>query len=586
MASTNAFSSFRIASTNFSDAVVKLLKKPAKYADWKRAGSTDRGPHYLRAQEAVDEAWKKSFELGVVSIQLSHEIIAFFSEQPDKTDVETIQLRYHSVAMAIEATRAKGAEVQPAVNAAWQARRSLVLSGENMGHYGIVNESMNAIDEYFGPIEDGKVPSFESRATELAQFWSSLKPTEIEFTASSISDNVALNQRHIVRVCMYGLPLKPRYGSVTSATLDSPLIDRILGDWLLGREPYLRTLARYSIQQNLWKSDSLTKLFSKDIINSLSYLQSHNFSDLNEKASSSLTELLRLFAKTFASLLSAFASTWAIEQHVHRINTLDIFPLGRDSFATLQSIPGHLERAHGAANDANVHVDTIIHMLNQLLQSRTFLGCNTSTDVNDDPKCVECELADLLAYSKEVLLYNIGLFSWKQTFSEQPSDEEGDNVLINDFRNIVISDRPYAPSLYPQHFVDPGPQLSTISQIPPSSQIEPVFDLESPELFWSQVLAISTTLQKHLPLEEMESRVQHRYSQAPPRPLHRWRPCSCKEQGKFAADSKKAKDLAKAAASPSGLFSRKAPNPPSSTQGASFAQKKGGTSSLQGDWTF
>lgn len=61
---------------------------------------------------------------------------------------------------------------------------------------------MNAIDEYFGPIEDGKVPSLESRATELAELWNSfkLKPTEIEITASIIPEIVTLNQRHIVRV--------------------------------------------------------------------------------------------------------------------------------------------------------------------------------------------------------------------------------------------------------------------------------------------------------------------------------------------------------------------------------------------------
>lgn len=87
-----------------------------RYADLERVGSADR-PHYLRGQAAVDEAWKKSFELGVVSIELAHKTIAFFSE-PDTTSAKlAIQPRFQSVALAIEATRTKCAELQPIVDA-------------------------------------------------------------------------------------------------------------------------------------------------------------------------------------------------------------------------------------------------------------------------------------------------------------------------------------------------------------------------------------------------------------------------------------------------------------------------------------
>lgn len=158
------------------------------------------------------------------------------------------------------------------------------------------------IDRYFGAIGHGKAPSFESRAADLAQLWDTLKtnvPHEIEHTAS-ISEIIALHQRHIVRVCVCGLPLRPRYESASSGSLDSPLMDHLFRDCILGRESGVGVLARYSAGFILWVSDKMTELFNKDIINSLSYLQSYDFRCVASSRGGFQAHIIHIYPKRFA----------------------------------------------------------------------------------------------------------------------------------------------------------------------------------------------------------------------------------------------------------------------------------------------
>ncbi len=75
----------------------------------------------------------------------------------------------------------------------------MTLANADLQH--TVFSSMDMIDEYFCPIEDGKIPSLEARATELARLWNSFSPREI---TASVSEIIALDQRHVVRVrCPY-----------------------------------------------------------------------------------------------------------------------------------------------------------------------------------------------------------------------------------------------------------------------------------------------------------------------------------------------------------------------------------------------